>query len=250
MWQGFIPQQENPHMKNPARGFLESANQRPVDSTYPYFIPGSYITPRAVTITNQLSAMSGITPADMMKLQNNYFNTLAEDIRPTLLHFIREQDLNEKEKKYLDIFRSWDLLATPDTKGQSVYQVWFDSLEVEIWNDELSQVNPRGPWPEEQTLMEVLKRDSNFRFIDNINTTAIETLADVVTTAFHKAAVRLSEFESKGGMEWWRINKAAVYHVSDASKSKLLPLARTGLHMGGYGNIVNAVKAASAKMGS
>jgi len=76
MWQGFIPQAENPHSKNPERGFLESANQRPVDSTYPYFIPGDYITPRAITITNQLSAMNGITPADMMKLQNNYFNTL------------------------------------------------------------------------------------------------------------------------------------------------------------------------------
>ena len=34
-WQGFIPQEQNPHAKNPERGFLESANQRPVDSAYP-----------------------------------------------------------------------------------------------------------------------------------------------------------------------------------------------------------------------
>ena len=76
MWQGFIPQQENPHSKNPARGYLESANQRPVDSTYPYFIPGTYITPRAIAIDNQLSAMSDITPEDMEKLQTNYFSTI------------------------------------------------------------------------------------------------------------------------------------------------------------------------------
>ncbi|MBD0332957.1 MAG: penicillin acylase family protein, partial [Chitinophagaceae bacterium] len=34
MWQGFIPQQENPYIINPASGFIQSANQRPVDSTY------------------------------------------------------------------------------------------------------------------------------------------------------------------------------------------------------------------------
>lgn len=45
MWQGFIPQQENPHAKNfQERGFLESANQRPADASYLIFIPGSYIT--------------------------------------------------------------------------------------------------------------------------------------------------------------------------------------------------------------
>ncbi|MBS1656273.1 MAG: penicillin acylase family protein, partial [Bacteroidetes bacterium] len=127
MWQGFIPQAENPHSKNPERGFLESANQRPVDSTYPYFIPGMYITPRAVTITHKLQGMTGITPADMMKLQNDYFNSLAEDARGILLGYIREGDLNDTEKKYLDIFRNWDLEAGPASKGQTIYQCWWDS---------------------------------------------------------------------------------------------------------------------------
>jgi penicillin amidase len=35
MWNGFIPQEENPHVINPAEGYISSANQRPVDSTYP-----------------------------------------------------------------------------------------------------------------------------------------------------------------------------------------------------------------------
>lgn len=105
MWQGFIPQAENPHSKNPARGYLESANQRPVDSTYPYFIPGSYITERGVTIEHYLSGMNNITPDDMMKLQNNYFNTLAEDAKSILLGFVREADLNATEKNTLIFLR-------------------------------------------------------------------------------------------------------------------------------------------------
>jgi penicillin G amidase len=36
MWQGYIPQEENPHVVNPPSGYIQSANQRPVDTSYPY----------------------------------------------------------------------------------------------------------------------------------------------------------------------------------------------------------------------
>jgi penicillin amidase len=237
MWQGFIPQAENPHAINPERGFLESANQRPADSTYPYFIPGSYITPRAVTIENKLSSMTGITPEDMMKLQYNYFNTLAEDMKPLLLAYVQEDKLNEKEKAYLKIVKNWDLMASPDSKGQTVYQCWIDSLEIEIWYDELSKVNPQAPWPEEQNLMEQLKRDSAMKFIDNISTPQKETLYDVVTAALKKSTAALSIKEAEGKLEWAKFKTPTVYHLIKDLKA----FARTGLNVGGSGNIVNAV---------
>ncbi|HUX83599.1 MAG TPA: penicillin acylase family protein, partial [Chitinophagaceae bacterium] len=39
-WQGYIPYGENPHVVNPADGFVSSANQQPTDSTYPYYYSG------------------------------------------------------------------------------------------------------------------------------------------------------------------------------------------------------------------
>jgi penicillin G amidase len=241
MWQGFIPQTENPHAFNPVRGFLESANQRPADSTYPYFIPGSYITPRAITIENKLSAMTAITPADMMKLQYDYFNTLAEDALPILLKYINENELDDDAKKYLAIVRSWDLQASPDSKGQTIYQSWWDSTEVGIWKDELSRVTPTAEYPEEQTLMELLKKDSALKFIDNINTPDVETLYDVVTDALKKASVNLKQKEANGRLEWAKYKAPGIYHISDKGKSALLPFARLNLNVGGNGNIINAV---------
>lgn len=237
MWQGFIPQAENPHAKNPERGFLQSANQRPADSTYPYFIPGSYITPRGITIENRLAAMSGITVKDMMTLHGNYFNTLAEDAKGILLQYIREDGLSADEKKYLSIFKSWDLLATPDSKGQTIYQCWWDSLEAGIWKDELSRTNPQAPWPEEQTTMEILKRDTAFNYADDINTPQVETLFDVVTSAFKKAAGELMKKEAEGKLEWAKFKNPTVYHLIKDLKG----FARAGLNVGGAGNIVNAV---------
>ncbi|MGQ0739588.1 MAG: penicillin acylase family protein [Bacteroidota bacterium] len=237
LWQGFIPQAENPHVKNPERGFLESANQRPADSTYPYFIPGTYITPRAITIENRLSAMTGITVKDMIALHGNYFNSLAEDAKGALLKYIRESELSAGEKKYLDIFKSWDLNAAPDSKGQTIYQCWWDSLEVEIWKDELTQTKPQAPWPEEQTTMEILKRDTALKFADNNNTPQVETLFDAVTTAFKKATAELVKKEAEGKLEWAKFKNPTVYHLIKDLKG----FARAGLNVGGNGNIVNAV---------
>jgi len=238
-WQGFIPQTENPHAKNPEKGFLESANQRAVDSTYPYFIPGSYITPRGIAIEHFLSPMSAITPDDMKKLQNNYFNVLAEDARPILLNYVQEDKLNADAKKYLDILKNWNLEADPASKGQTIYQCWWDSLESSIWTDDITRSNTASTLPEEQTTMELLKKDStSLAFIDNSNTPVTETLYDLVTTALNEASVNLSVKEKEGKLEWAKFKNPTIYHLL---KDAVMPFAKTGLNMGGSGNIINAM---------
>lgn len=237
MWQGFIPQKENPHVINPARGFIVSANQRPVDSAYPYFIPGNYITPRAITITKRLEGMEQITPQDMMKLQNDYYNTFAFDARPLLLKYVRENDLDTDGKKYLDMVKNWDLEASANSTGQTVFKTWWDSLEVVIWSDELSRVKPLAYWPESQTLLEALLKDSAFKYVDNINTPQKETLSDDVTAALQKAAPQLAKDEKEGKLEWTKLKNPTIYHLLKT----ILPFAKSGIPVGGDGNIINAV---------
>ncbi|MDE3211774.1 MAG: penicillin acylase family protein, partial [Bacteroidota bacterium] len=49
-WQGLIPQDENPHMINPERGFVSSANQLPADTAYPYYLGGHFPPYRGMEI--------------------------------------------------------------------------------------------------------------------------------------------------------------------------------------------------------
>lgn len=238
MWQGFIPQSENPHAKNPARNFLESANQRPVDSTYPYFIPGSYLTPRAVSIEKHLAAMNGITPQDMMKLQNDYYNVQASYFVPLLMRYTNQSALSADAKKYFDMVKSWDLYAGPDSKAMTVFQNWLDSLKADIYDDELSRIKPEPGLPNDETMIESLLKDSALKFIDNINTTKVETLGDQATAALNQAAVNLHTAEASGKLEWSKYKNPTVYHLL---KESLLGFARPGLHVGGYGNIINAI---------
>lgn len=239
LWQGYIPQQENPHSLNPARGYLQSANQRAADSTYPYFIPGSYITARGIRIDKKLAAMTGITPKDMMALHYDYFNTSAEDLRPVLLANIQTAQLNAKETAYLEDFKNWDLYATPNSIGQTIFQCFWDSVQYSIWHDEVNQTNPPATWPSEQTTLELLLRDSVFSYADDITTPQRETLQEVITTAFKKAAAYLQLKEAEGKLNWSKYMNPSIYHLL---KDALPAFARKGLAVGGYGNIVNAIK--------
>lgn len=236
-WQGWIPQKENPHSVNPLQGFVQSANQRAVDSTYPYFIPGDYFTPRGVSAWNELSAMTNIKVDDMKRLQNNVHSTLAEDAVPFLLQHTDENYLNDGELKYLNELKNWDYNVSATAKGPTIYQAWLDSLEVQIWSDEFKRINKTVSWPDEQTLFEALKRDSVFRFIDNVNTSPVETLNQQVTSAFKLAATGLAEENKENGLLWWKHKGSAIQHLL---RDALKPFGRYNLQAGGWGNVLMA----------
>ena len=247
MWQGYIPQEENPHAHTDS-GFLQSANQRPADSTYPYFIPGSYINARGVSISRHLENMNNITPQDMMALQNNNYHLFAEGARSMLFKYLQQGQLDEDEKKYADMVAAWDLVADPDATGPTVFQCWFDSLEALVWNDEWQQKKMSNwsegkkadsltiGYPDEQTLLEWINRDSAFSYIDNKNTSDTESIAGLVTTALKRATVTLKKAEAENRLQWTRFKDPTIYHLL---KDALMPFARK-IPVGGWSNVINA----------
>lgn len=236
-WRGWIPQQDNPHVVNPAQNFIQSANQRPVDSTYPYFIPGDYIAPRGVSVHSQLDTMQNITVQDMMRLQSDVYSPFAADAVPFLLKHVEEDYLGSEEKNLLQQVRNWNYYVTAESTAATVYQLWYDSLEKVIWSDELAQVEKTYATPNEQALFENLVRDSAFRFIDNVNTPQEETLRQQVTTAFKMATATLDSLQNAGGLEWWKYKSGAIRHLlRDAVPS----LGRYNIRAGGWGNVINA----------
>jgi penicillin amidase len=238
MWQGYIPQQENPNILNPASQFIQSANQRPVDTTYPYFIPGNYISARGITIANKLQQMQQLTPKHMMQLQNDYYSSFAADAVPLLMRYIDRKNMNEDEERFLSEISKWDYYLPPDAKAPTIFQAWFDSLESRIWSDEFNLIKAPKVLPEEQTLLELLLKDSSFRFIDNINTPEVETIEHQITAAFKEATSNLILEEKENGLIWSKHKKPSVYHLL---RTALLPFARSSLPVGGWNNTLNAI---------
>lgn len=240
-WQGMIPVTENPLMINPVRGFVSSANQMSTDSTYPYYLGAANNFPlyRGIIINRKLAEMNMITPEDMQRLQADNYNVFAEMARPVLLRNLDESGLTADEKKYVDIFKNWDLRNDVNAKGATVFKCIWDSLEAVVWGDEIRKSKLPLPKPDASTLLEtVLRGDSSFRFMDDINTPGkTESFAENLLTAIKKAAPRLKQLEAENKLEWAKMKDTKVNHLL-----KIPGLSRLRLPIGGGEHIINATK--------
>ena len=238
LWQGVIPQTENPHQVNPERGFVSSANQMPADSTYPYYLGGSFPPYRGWEINKRLSEMDNITPQDMMDLMVSNYNVFAEIAMPVLLNNIDASALNGEQIKYLNLLKDWDYKNDPGSKGATVFVTLWDSLNVEVWQDELDNFERKIPWPYNSTLIDLMKDDPGFSFFDNRNTPEVETMKDDVFNAFVKTCKAMATLESQGKLEWAKFKDTRVEHLA-----RIPEFSRLHLPIGGGTNVINATTA-------
>lgn len=236
-WQADVPQSENPYVVNPARGFVSSANQIPADTTYPYYLGGSYDVYRGKLINRYLEQMSAINTDSMKRLQTENYNLLAETAMPLLMQYLELDHLSEQELRYLGMLSGWDKRNDPGSKGATVFTTWFGKLEELVWNDELSRLPGSYERPNSYTLIDALKKDSAFSFIDNISTLEKETLGQIVTASFQQAVEALLPAGRAGNLEWSRFKDAGIRHLLRREQ-----LSRFHLSTGGGVNIINATK--------
>lgn len=236
-WQGDVAIEENLTMYNPGRGYVSSANQYPYDTTYPYYQGGSFELFRGLTIDRYLATMENVTVNDMERMQTDNYNMFAEVARPVLLRYVNEALLNADERKYVDLLTNWSLRSDVHEKAATVLKVWWDSLTVCMYKDELSQSSKPMPWPEKSTLVEALVRDPNYAFADDITTPEKETVADIVIKAYRLAIPALKQAERDNRLEWGAFKDGAVSHLL-----KIPSFSRLHILGGGGENIINAFK--------
>lgn len=237
MWQGMIPQDEIPFQYNPERGFVSSANQKPADSTYPYYLGRDYPPYRGFIINRKLAAMTAVTPQDMMAMQTNNYDVFAEMARPVFIKNINEARLDADEKKYLDILKSWDLNNEVSATGPTVFSTLWENFYHKVFDDEFNKAPAVIEHPFESSLLEGILKDSSYKFLDNIETAQKETLAEDVTEAFKSATVQLKKAESEGRLTWAKYKATRVSHLT-----KLEPFSRLNLPVGGGTHCINAAK--------
>lgn len=233
-WQGYIPMDQNPHMRNPERAFVSSANQHPADSTFPYNYIGDYDLFRGKRINEVLSAMNQITVQDMMLLQNDNMNLFARAAMPLLKKHI--SNITPEEQPYWKILQEWNLQNSPDSKGATIFYILWDQLQNLIWNDDMGSVALQMPW--EKTTLNWLIRDSSMHFIDNINTPEKETLSSLVQQAFKVTTDSVRVLEGRKILEWGRYRGTDIKHLTRSLPS----FSAMNLYTGGGRHIVNATK--------
>lgn len=239
MWQGIIPNKENPLMYNPARGFVSSANQMVVDTTYPYYLgrSGNFPIYRGLIINRLLAGMNNnITPEDMMKMQTNNYNVFAEMARPALFKYLDETALSPTEMRYMDKLKEWNLVSDYNATAPTIFECFWDSVFVDIYADELNSTGLPYMWPEQATLVEAMIKDTNYLFADDIRTKDVkENMRTIVQNACKQACAALENLEKMGKLNWGKYKDTYIGHLL-----KIPALSRLHVPIGGGTNIINA----------
>lgn len=237
LWRGIIPQAENPHMLNPSRGYVSSANQLSVDSSYPYYTGNSFPVYRGYTINRNLDSLQRITVRDMEKLQTDNYCVLGEFSKDILLK-TDETKLGAAEKRYFDIYKGWNFRNDAKERGATVFDTWWKELEEAVWGDEINSSGLPMPWPNESTLVESLHKDPAYHFVNNIKTPQTETLQDLLVLSLKNATEKLKMIEAEGNLEWSRFKDTKVQHLL-----KIPAFSRLHVPIGGGSGVINASKA-------
>lgn len=236
-WRGYIPFGEAPYIINPKRGFVSSANQVPVDTTYPYPMLGAryFEDYRGREVNMNLDTMHHITVADMEALQQNNYNLLAAEILPLMLNALRNGNcLNADESKYADRLSGWNYQQHRDSLPPVYYEMWLEAFE-KLTFDELDTLGVM--YPEDWKFVELVKEGDQHHFFDIISTPQKkETLNDIACISFTTMVRNYNALEPARKKNWGAYKASEIPHLA-----RFAPFGTGFISTSGGRHIINAM---------
>lgn len=148
-WDGYIPFEELPHLYNPSKGYVVSANNRVVDDDYPYFITRDHVMgDRAQRITEMIEQFSKIDPAIVQTMQFDQICPSAREIGQ-YLHTLTCD--NAELSKILELFGDWDGHLSANSPQAAIYETFVPHMIRAVLSNKLGDLTERylgrGPTP-------------------------------------------------------------------------------------------------------
>jgi penicillin amidase len=238
-WHGWIPASQNPTVKNPSRHFVSSANQSSTDPSYPYYLNwefGSY--ERGKRINNRLSAMKNATADSMRVMQSDSYSIFANNILPAVLPRVDAGGLNATQIEGLTTVQKWDKYYDANDVAPAIFEIWMKRLNEDIWADdfELGAIPMR--YPSRDRTVQLITKEPNAKWFDNVSTPAKESLNDLVNESFKYACDSLERKYGAIGSSWrWgKVKGTNVPHLA-----KIPGFGSKKLMIGGGKSTINAL---------
>jgi penicillin amidase len=233
LWKELIPMRENPHVLNPAQGFVSSANQITTDNTYPYnYTDGGFVNLRSWRINQVLGGLPRATIQDMFNLQQDTYSTLAAGTLPVILSYAKDDSGIKRENGgvFINNLKKWDYKLTAQSIDASLYQYFWTNFEDGLWQS-LAKV-PNHLIPLQERTMQLLNDTSNGEVLNNQPVNKL--IKKSVRTAFFNMLIK---GDNDGFGEWYKVKNTSITHLA-----KLPAFSYDHLKIGGWSNTVNAAR--------
>lgn len=236
-WKDPIPASHNPATLNPERGFVSSANQNPVDPSYPYYVfDDDFEQYRNRRLNRRLEEMDSITAQDMKALQQDNFNLHAAEALPVMLAYMEELPVPPAGNDFLADLKLWDFYAEADLMTPALFDVWWDHFTALAWGKWESPGRPIV-YPNNYQTTRLLNEESENPVFDRPETPAIETARHLVAESFERMVEELGDWnDNNGSLTWSNYKKTSVRHLIQ----DFTVFGHYNIHTGGGAGILNA----------
>lgn len=233
-WQGFIPKEQIPQMKNPERGFVSSANQHTTDPSYPYFYHAGFEDYRGRYLNRKLAEKDKFTVKDMMALQSDNYSLKAEEALPILLSLIDEKELNTAEIGMVKVLKKWDYRYEAKEIAPVIFDTWWKEFYDTAW-DEWSDTERAYLRPEIWRTIELMESHPKLSYWDIQDTPDLENVQDLALFSFKEAALEILDKTTDKDLNYTENQAFFIPHLG-----RLKPFFYNNLKIGGTPSALNA----------
>ncbi len=233
-WPGFIPKADLPHVLNPQRGFVASANQRSAGPDYPYYYLGYFEDYRGRYLNRELARLDRATPEQMQQLQLADLSLSAEEMLPPLLALFPADSITPARAAALDSLRTWDYRYGAESSLAALFSSWAGYF-YRATVDEFDRDAP-GLYLDTWRLIQLLSEEPTDALFDIRSTPARETAADLLPATLDSALIAEHWGEGERHTPWRENLNANIPHLGRIPGLGLDWVAT----LGGTGSALNA----------
>lgn len=192
-WDGWIPFAEMPHIRNPERGWLGTANHYTVPPDYPHYY-SNYAAPsyRYRRLKERVEAAdAGLTTDDHWSIQRDTKNLMAAAVTPKLIEALSEDPETEV---LASVLKDWDFHDDTGQAGTTVFQSVYAEFAKATFQDELGDELTKkmlGNWYFwHERFQQLLESGDHTWFDDQSTTDTTESAGDMIRRGGKAALAR------------------------------------------------------------
>jgi penicillin amidase len=208
-WQGFIPFDQLPAIRDPASGRIVTANHKITPPGYKPFISVDWFPPyRADRIEELLATRQKHSIDSFARMQADSVSRLARELLPVAL---AAKPGSEAGRNAQAMLRGWKAEMATGLAAPLVFAAWYRELTRLVYADELGELF-NDAWEIRAAFMiSVMKAERGYeRWCDDVRTRERETCAMLAARAFDLAAANLEERYGRSQAWRWGLAHAAA----------------------------------------
>lgn len=217
-WQASIPYEKLPQLLNPQRGYIATANNRPIDKRYPYYI-GTFFDSgfRARRITEMLQEKEKLSFKDLQRIQLDNLSIPGREITPKIVQALNKESLKGIEKEAYEALRQWDFHTDTESIGATIFHKTLQRAAIYTLKDEMPEKIFRHVAGRSEIILALLLKSSpEDPLFDDKNTKQRETRDDILKKSFLDAVEELKKLlgDRVSRWQWGKLHTLRLSHLA------------------------------------